>query len=265
MTDRRRHRDELERSWHELVERGLAEPAADDAGGAGSTGGDVRDEVRASWERSAHVLEPTIDQAPIVDDAPARWRTRGGAVRRHHRHRRRPHGPRSPARTAGGRWPTGDPGRSRGRRTGADQGPAGRRPVSRGVPRRGPLRPPDRIPGFPRTRRRADGRGGGATRAGGDVGARTRRPPAHGSGCGAPRPRSWRPWAPRRQRLIGESRDPFDRHRRDPGPCSPTTPVESRPGGQSLRMGPLTAPSSTAARPLATSCRAARRRPDGGG
>lgn len=64
MTDRRRHRNELERTWHELVEGAVASPR-----------GAVRDEVRSSWARSAHCLDPRIDRAPIADDAPARWRT----------------------------------------------------------------------------------------------------------------------------------------------------------------------------------------------
>jgi hypothetical protein len=34
----------------------------------------VRDEVRASWARSAQRLDPAIDHAPFVEDAPERWR-----------------------------------------------------------------------------------------------------------------------------------------------------------------------------------------------
>ena len=35
----------------------------------------VRGEVLASWERSLRHLSPLIDHAPVLDDAPARWRT----------------------------------------------------------------------------------------------------------------------------------------------------------------------------------------------
>src|SRR5687767_892144 len=66
----RLQRAALERSWHDFVD---ADPQAD-AGPAGVSTVDVRDEVRASWARSAQRLDPAIDHAPFVEDAAERWR-----------------------------------------------------------------------------------------------------------------------------------------------------------------------------------------------
>ncbi len=67
----RLQRAALERSWHVFVD---ADAKAADAASSEHGAVDVRDEVRASWARSAQRLDPAIDHAPFAEDAPERWR-----------------------------------------------------------------------------------------------------------------------------------------------------------------------------------------------